>query len=192
MKKDVNYIVSGLERSGTSLMMQILEAGGLPVAYDDSRKADKNNPKGYYELENGKIIDKLRDEEFQIKKYKGKFIKITAYGLQFLPKGNYDIIYMIRNIGEIVESTTKMTENKSTCDKEELRMALVFFEKHMLDELKKKESKNFRFIPMFYNALMNESSKEAELGILKMRYPEFDVEKAKQVIDKKLYRNRSV
>ena len=59
LDENINYIVSGLERSGTSMMMQILRSGGLPTAFDESRKPDVNNPKGYYELEGGKIINKL-------------------------------------------------------------------------------------------------------------------------------------
>jgi len=56
LNSDVNYIVSGLERSGTSMLMQILEASGTPMAIDTkSRPPDDNNPKGYFELEGGKI-----------------------------------------------------------------------------------------------------------------------------------------
>lgn len=51
LNNEINYIVSGLELSGTSLIMQMLHAGGLPVAFDESRAADENNPRGYYELE---------------------------------------------------------------------------------------------------------------------------------------------
>lgn len=190
LNRNTNYIVSGLERSGTSLMMQILEAGGIPVAYDGSRKSDGNNPKGYYELEGGKIISKLRDKSFPMGKYKGKFIKITTWGLQHLPEGRYEILYMIRNTDEIVESTIKMAKGKY--DKEQLRECLTKLDNSTLDWLKTKESSNFKFIPMFYNALVGETSAELELNVLKVRYPKFDVEKAKKVIDKKLYRNRSV
>ncbi len=93
LNKNTNYIVSGLERSGTSMLMQILKAGNLPIAFDNSRPADENNPKGYYELEGGKIINKLMNKSFPLDSYKGKFIKITAYGLKFLPPGKYKIIY---------------------------------------------------------------------------------------------------
>ena len=51
LDNEINYIVSGLERSGTSLMMQMLHKGGLPVAFDDLRTADEHNPRGYYEFE---------------------------------------------------------------------------------------------------------------------------------------------
>ena len=76
LDENINYIVSGLERSGTSMLMQILLAGGVPVFFDRSRPIDENNPKGYYELEGGKIINKLMDGTFPLHEYKGKFIKI--------------------------------------------------------------------------------------------------------------------
>ena len=59
LNNEINYILSGLEHSGTSLMMQMLHAGGLPVAFDESRAADENNPHGYYELQEGGIINRL-------------------------------------------------------------------------------------------------------------------------------------
>ena len=80
LEKNINYIVSGLERSGTSMLMQILKAGSVPISYDKSRKPDENNPKGYFELEGGKIINKLIDSDFPLDRFKGEFIKITAFG----------------------------------------------------------------------------------------------------------------
>jgi len=54
LDKNINYIVSGLERSGTSMLMQILDAGGIPSDFDqDSRPPDDDNPRGYFELEGG-------------------------------------------------------------------------------------------------------------------------------------------
>ena len=82
----INYIVSGLERSGTSMMMQILDKGGVPVAFDYMRKPNRHNPKGYYELAGGKIINQLMEGIFPFDNYRGIFIKITAYGLKYLPQ----------------------------------------------------------------------------------------------------------
>ena len=124
LDKNINYIVSGLERSGTSMLMQILNAGGLPCAFDDSRRPDDNNPKGYYELEGGKIINKLMDGSFPIEKYKGIFIKITAYGLKYLPPGKYVILYSERNIEEILDSMEKMAKIKDT-SREETKKAFI-------------------------------------------------------------------
>lgn len=114
MKLDetINYVVSGLERSGTSMLMQILSAGGVPTAFDDLRQADGNNPKGYFELEGGKIINKLMDGTLPLNRYKGKFIKITSYGLKYLPTGKYKIIYSERDIEEILDSMEKMADIK--------------------------------------------------------------------------------
>ena len=70
LDENINYIASGIERSGTSLLMQILEAGGLPMAFDtDSRPPDDNNPRGYFELEGGKIISRLMKNTFPLADY---------------------------------------------------------------------------------------------------------------------------
>jgi hypothetical protein len=190
MNKDTNYIVSGLERSGTSLMMQILKAGGVPVAYDEKRKSDKGNPNGYFELENGKIIDKLKAGTFPMEKYKGKFIKVTAWGLQFLPKGKYEIIYMIRDMGEIVDSTEKMANRKmSLGEKNDLMECLADFQRLTFKQL---ESKQLMYIPIFHKCLITPCLAEEELEILAARYGSYDiVKKGLKVIDERLYRSRS-
>ena len=100
----INLIVSGIERSGTSMMMQVLLSGKVPVAFDESRPPDQHNPRGYFELEGGKIINRLIDGDFPLERYSGKFIKITAYGLKFLPSGNYKVIYMNRDLDKVIAS----------------------------------------------------------------------------------------
>lgn len=78
LNNEINYIVSGLECSGTSLMMQVLRKGGLPVTYDDWRVADENNPCGYYELEGGKLINRLMNISLRIiewRRFDGKTYK---------------------------------------------------------------------------------------------------------------------
>ena len=49
--KDYIIVVSGLPRSGTSMMMKMLEVGRQPILTDNLREADANNPNGYYEFE---------------------------------------------------------------------------------------------------------------------------------------------
>ncbi len=101
-------IVSGLPRSGTSMMMQMLEAGGLEIFTDNKREADDNNPKGYYELEAVKSLK--RDSSF-LAKANGKTLKVIAQLLQNLPMNyRYRIVFMERNIIEIVASQQKMLE----------------------------------------------------------------------------------
>ena len=65
-------IVSGLPRSGTSLMMQMLAAGGMPVLSDGERQADTDNPKGYFEWER---IKRLPKDPACIVEAEGKVVK---------------------------------------------------------------------------------------------------------------------
>lgn len=182
----MNNIVSGLERSGTSLLMQILEAGGLQVAYSNTRKPDENNPNGYYELEGGKIISRLMKGSFPLEKYKDKFIKITAYGLHFLPKGEYQIIFIKRDIEEILISMEKMTDGEF--DKDEVRPFLLklldFSEKLLI------ERDNISVLFLDYNNLIE--NPEHELQMIEGFLDGFNIEKAKKVIDKKLYRSKKM
>ncbi|MCB9348848.1 MAG: alkaline phosphatase family protein [Lewinellaceae bacterium] len=99
-------IVSGLPRSGTSLMMQMLDSGGIPIFIDKKRKADANNPKGYYEHEAVKSL--AQNPEF-LAKTADKAIKIIAHLLFHLPRDyRYKIIFMERDIGEVLQSQHQM------------------------------------------------------------------------------------
>ncbi|MEE9494505.1 MAG: alkaline phosphatase family protein [Gammaproteobacteria bacterium] len=99
-------IVSGLPRSGTSMMMQMLEAGGLSLLTDNTRRPDSHNQKGYYEYEPVKSMAK--DIQW-LDNAKGKGIKIIA---QLLPqlgtRYQYRIIFMERPLSEIINSQKKM------------------------------------------------------------------------------------
>jgi len=184
LNKDTNYIVSGLERSGTSLMMQVLQAAGIPIAFDDSRLPDKNNPNGYFELEGGRIIKKLMDGDYSLDIYKGKFIKITSYGLQYLPKGKYKIIYMERDIHEIIDSMSEMAgihyDNRIT-------QTLSKLNEYMKETITKRENTNTIFIN--YNEFMRDPDEDLHM-IAKFLNLNVNYVSMKSIIDKKLYRIR--
>ncbi len=187
LDEDINYIISGLERSGTSMMMQILSAGDIPTSFNGSRLPDQNNPKGYYELEGGKIINKLIDGSFPMEKYKGKFIKITAYGLRYLPPGKYKIIYSERNIEEILDSMEKMIGKKDD-NREETRETFV-----KLNELVKNhiiEREDIDVLLVSYNdILLNPKGNISKIvDFLGISREIFD--KMMEAIDNRLYRNR--
>jgi len=189
LNNNINYIVSGTERSGTSLMMQLLDKGEVPIAYDTKRKPDINNPRVYYELEGGKIIKKIIDNTFDFDKYTGKFIKITAYGLQYLPVyeyKRYKIIYMYRNIDEIVESMNKMSDK--TFDSYETKELLIKLKISAIDTMRLREDIEYKIIS--YNGLLKDHNNPNELDNIKYFLPDFNVNEAKKVIDEKLYRNR--
>lgn len=103
-------VVSGLPRSGTSMAMAMLQAGGLEVVTDGLRAADASNPKGYYELERVKELDKPGDHAW-LADARGKAVKIISFLLTYLPESyDYQVIFMRRDLDEIVASQNTMLE----------------------------------------------------------------------------------
>lgn len=189
LKKDINYIVSGLERSGTSLLMQILHAGGLPTAFDDSRKPDISNPKGYYELEGGKIINKLMEGNFPLDEYKGKFIKITAYGIKFLPPGKYKVIYSEREMEEILDSMEKMAKLKDQ-NREETKQAFVSLNNMIKDQITERDDIDFLFVN--YNEIISNPEENIKKIHKYLDLPDQILDDMIKTVDNKLYRQRRV
>ena len=184
---DLNYIVSGLERSGTSMLMQILHSGNIPISFDKSRKPDINNPKGYFELEGGKIINKLIDKKFPFELYEGEFIKITAYGLKYLPLGNYKIIYSERNIDEILDSMEKMTGEK---DKDRQKNKISFLKLNKMIKQYIISRKDIEILFLNYNEIINKPKENIIKIINFLKMDKLNLEKMINVIDPELYRNR--
>jgi hypothetical protein len=106
--EDFTVVVSGLPRSGTSVMMQMLAAGGIPVATDECRPPDADNPCGYFELEAVKSI--ARDASF-LDGCRGKVVKIIHALLPHLKLDReYRIIFMRRKLDEVLASQRKMLD----------------------------------------------------------------------------------
>ena len=107
---EIITVVSGLPRSGTSMMMQMLRAGGLTCLTDELREADISNPKGYFEFEK---VKGLRADNSWLPEAKGKVIKIISHFLACLPPElNYKIIFMERDLDEVLASQRKMLVNQ--------------------------------------------------------------------------------
>ena len=105
-------VVSGLPRSGTSMMMKMLEAGGLSPVTDGIRTADEDNPKGYYEFER---VKKIKEDKAWLPEAKGKVVKMIAQLLLDLPSDyQYKVIFMRRDIGEILASQRQMMIRRGT------------------------------------------------------------------------------
>ena len=105
-------VVSGLPRSGTSLMMQMLAAGGMPVLTDGQRQADADNPRGYYEWERIKLLPQQPD---CIQEAEGKAVKVISQLLFALPAGrDYRIVFMQRPLAEVVASQAEMIRRRGT------------------------------------------------------------------------------
>jgi hypothetical protein len=105
-------IVSGLPRSGTSLTMQMLAAGGVPILSDGGRVADTDNPRGYCEWER---IKQLPQEPSCINEAEGKAVKVISQLLFAVPVGRtYRIIFMERPLPEVVASQAEMIRRRGT------------------------------------------------------------------------------
>lgn len=123
-------VVSGLPRSGTSMMMKMLAKGGVEVVSDHQRTADDDNPDGYFEFE---LVKKLGENQTQwLGNAQGKVVKIISSLLEFLPRDyQYKIIFMERDLQEVLVSQQKMLRNRqeqTMVSDVELRTQ---FEKHL-------------------------------------------------------------
>ena len=101
-------VVSGLPRSGTSMVMQMLRAGGLTCATDGIRAADEDNPRGYFEVERVKRLDKEGDKGW-MREYQGEAIKVISFLLRHLPRDlRYRVLFIHRDLQEVLASQRRM------------------------------------------------------------------------------------
>jgi hypothetical protein len=109
-------VVSGLPRSGTSMAMRMLEAGGLPIVTDRLRVADEDNLRGYFEFEPVKHLHAGGDAGW-LASSRGKAVKIISFLLTWLPESyDYRVIFMRRDLGEVVASQEAMLARRGEGD----------------------------------------------------------------------------
>jgi hypothetical protein len=105
-------VVSGMPRSGTSMMMQMLGSAGFSIATDGRRVADADNPRGYYELE---AVKRLREDASFLARLTGQAVKVVAPLLPFLPADfEYRVLFMERDLGEMLASQRVMLDRRAT------------------------------------------------------------------------------
>jgi hypothetical protein len=189
MMNDEIIVVSGLPRSGTSMVMKMLAAGGVDVVTDNIRKADDDNPRGYFEYEKVKTL--YREAAWLVQS-KGKCIKIISHLLYYLPKDfNYKIIFIRRNMKEILDSQKKMYERlqKRADDLEDSVLAAKFNSHLFKVERWIKQKENIRSLFVHYSKIIQDPLVQAE----KMRDligKSLDVSMMASAVDPSLYRNR--
>ena len=182
-------IVSGIPRSGTSMMMQMLKSGGMEILTDNVRKADINNPKGYFELEK---VKKLANDNTWLGEAEGKVVKVIAQLLHFLPSEHqYKIIFMERDIKEILKSQEKMLKNMGT---QEQSGNSAFLEKAFMDNLikikKELASKsNIEVLYVSHRAVIQNPKKQTKIIEEFLGY-RLNKKAMAAVVDPKLYRQR--
>ncbi|WP_299226998.1 alkaline phosphatase family protein [uncultured Psychroserpens sp.] len=186
-RKDQIVIVSGLPRSGTSLMMQMLHKGGLEVLTDENRKPDASNPKGYFEYD---PVMSIHKDNSWLELAKNKTVKVVAPLLKFLdPQYRYKVVFMNRDLTELVKSQQKMI-GKSP---DELPLKLFEAYKKQLNQIRIWENKepNVELIYINYKDVLNDTNLIIDKVMSFICRP-LDKDKMKSCIDKSLYRNQNI
>ena len=190
-KKQPIVIVSGLPRSGTSMMMRMLAEGGIPVVTDELRRADSDNPNGYFEFETVRQMSTGNVE--WLANANGKAVKVISALLEYLPSNySYKIIFLEREIKEILESQRKMLANrneKATADEAGIEMQI---QKH-LSVMKPwlVRQPNIEVLYVNYNTLMTKPEPLCEQIIEFLDLP-LNQTRMLAVPDRHLYRNRKI
>ncbi len=189
-KSEPIVIVSGLPRSGTSMTMKMLEAGGIPPLTDHIRSPDEDNPKGYYEFERAKKL-KEGDTDW-LPQAEGKAVKLIGALLMELPKRGhtYRVLFMRRTMEEILASQDKMLAHRGEDKKVEDEKMAALFEKHIQEVEDWMESQpNLSYIDVDYNHAIQDPRSTAE-KINQFLGGDLDVQAMVAVVDPSLYRQR--
>jgi hypothetical protein len=183
-------VVSGLPRSGTSMMMKMLEEGGIPILTDAIRGADDDNPNGYYEFE---LVKKLPEGQNQwLADANHKVVKIVSALLEHLPVNyRYKIIFMEREPREILASQQKMLANRN--EKSEISDTEMQeqFQKHLAAIkywLARQPHMDVMYID--YNKMISKPENYCQAIADFIAIP-VDVSKMLAVPNERLYRNRA-
>lgn len=189
MNKDAIIIVSGLPRSGTSMMMSMLVAGGMKALVDNIRTADEDNPKGYFELEKVKELSK---DTSWVADATGKVVKVISALLKQLPADHlYKVVFMRRNMHEILASQRQMLirRGEPTDTIPDEKMAALF-NKHLQDIFAWLEQQsNFDVIYIDYNeTLINPQPSIRRIN--EFFGGSLDEEKMTDAIDRALHRQK--
>jgi hypothetical protein len=183
-------VVSGLPRSGTSMLMRMLDAGGIPPLTDKVRSADDDNPRGYYEFE---PVKKLREGDFTwLPQAQGKAVKVISALLAYLPPTQtYKVLFIQRAIAEILASQRKMLIHRGE-DPDKVSDAEMsqYFEKHLAQVTAwLAEQKNISTLYVDYNRMLKDPAPFVQ-QIDQFLGGGLDVEKMIAAVDPALYRQR--
>lgn len=182
-------IVSGLPRSGTSLMMKMLETGGMEVLVDNVRTADIDNPRGYYEFE---AVKQTKNDASWIAPALGKAVKMVYLLLLDLPpQYAYRVVFMRRNLDEVLASQKAMLNRLGkTSPLDDVKMATLFRDQLARFDAWAKGRPNLRLLDVSYNATVADPAPiAAEVDFF--LDGGLDVAAMSRIVEPSLYRNRA-
>lgn len=185
-------VVSGLPRSGTSLMMKMLDAGGVPVWTDGVREADDQNPNGYYELERVKDLDKQPDRRW-VREGRGRAVKVISALLEHLPAdNNYRVILMRRDLDEVLASQRAMLVQRGEAGGAERDPALkTAYDRHLrLVRHLLQSGSCFAVLEVDYADVIADPAASAA-RVNAFVGGGWDIARMAAAVDAKLYRNRA-
>jgi hypothetical protein len=190
MNSDVITIVSGLPRSGTSMMMKMLEAGGIKVLTDEVRTADEDNPKGYYEFERVKQIEQ---DQSWLPEAQGKVVKMISALLKHLPAGyRYRVVFMHRHMEEILASQQQMLIRRGEpTDRVSDEQMAQLFQRHVqqvTDWLARQP--NIEMLQLHYSEIVADPAGQS-VRIDRFFGGTLDARAMARVVDPSLYRQRA-
>ena len=182
-------IVSGLPRSGTSLMMQMLAAGGMQVLTDGQRTADQHNPRGYFELE---AVKHTRTDHSWLAQAEGKAVKVVHLPLPNLPVDReYRVIFMQRDLIEIIASQRAMLEQQGrpAANLPDSKLAEIFG--NQLSQVRQwlSQNPNFRVLHLQHRDVI-EMPLNAAQQIATFLGGGLDPERMAEAVEPNLYRQR--
>lgn len=186
MNNDI-VIVSGLPRSGTSLMMQLLEAGGIEVVTDKLRVANTDNPRGYYEFER---VKKIKEDVAWLPEVRGKAVKMVSALLFDLPATErYRVVFMERDLDEVLESQEKMLTRlgRPAAPRADMARGFTLHLTRLFAWLK--EQPHIAILKVPYADVVRDPQTEA-LRVSSFLGGRVDAAAAAHAVDPALYRNR--
>ena len=183
-------VVSGLPRSGTSMMMKMLEAGGIPIMTDAVRAADVDNPKGYYEYERVKDLEKETDKSY-VREGRGKALKVISFLLKELPDDNfYRVIFMRRDLEEVIASQNKMLDRRGEPSIDDRQMMAEAYRNHLAAvKILVRKRPNFEMLDFRYDHAVKDP-KAAAHAVNVFLGGRLDEGAMVAAVDAELYRNR--
>ena len=183
-------VVSGLPRSGTSMMMKMLDAAALPIMTDNERAADEDNPKGYFEYARVKDLKDEADKSW-VREARGQVLKVISHLLETLPNENfYRVILVRRDFDEIIASQNKMLERRGEENQVADSTGKEAYIRHLVDiRYMVRRRPNFEMIEVQFMQAM-EAPRIFATDVNKFLGGNLDVESMMAVVDLELYRNR--
>jgi hypothetical protein len=184
-------VVSGLPRSGTSMAMKMLEAGGLVAITDEVRTADEDNPRGYFEDERVKDLGQMEDRSW-LRSARGKVIKVVSSLLQYLPDENlYKVVFMRRNLHEVLASQAKMLDRRGESSETSDDELLGMYESHLEKvEFQLRYRSWFDVLYVDYRSVLEDPATAAR-RINEFLGGRLDERRMAEAVDPNLYRNRA-